>query len=387
MIHRKRGKIMNESINRKDLIVMKLLHYFITERNYSPIILQGAEDEIWLENLNSDYEIVRIVSNYIHNDEQLGFDLFKTKKIVSKIKKKTFSFHMDVLTIYTDLGENAHLDQVEKMDCLYLYDEDDLKKYPLLENHFPDISKKLTFSEEGLQLFIKITNDINQKNKVEAEKAEAVFKKKKPIITYGLITLNIILYLVPILLGSYDGMINRFALYGPYVREYHEYYRLITCGFLHANLLHLLFNCYALYIIGSQLEGFMGKTKYLIIYLFSMLIGSLMSITFNNYASIGASGAIFGLMGSLLYFGYHYRIYLGNTLKSQIIPLILINLLFGAMASRIDNCAHIGGLIGGFLITMALGVKYKSSVSEKTNGIIITIIFTCFILYMALMTR
>ena len=77
---------MNETINRKDLIVMKLLHYFITERNYSPIILQGAEDEIWLENLNDDkYQIVRVVSNYIHNDEQLDFDLYKTKRIVSKI--------------------------------------------------------------------------------------------------------------------------------------------------------------------------------------------------------------------------------------------------------------------------------------------------------------
>lgn len=378
---------MNETINRKDLIVMKLLHYFITEKNYSPIILQGAEDEIWLENLEGDYEIVRIVSNYIHNDEQLDFDLFKTKKIVSKIKKKTFSFHMDVLTIYTDLGENAHLDKVQKMDCLYLYDEGDLEKYPFVQNHFPDILKKLTFSEEGLQLFIKITNDINQKNKVEAEKAEDIFKRKKPIITYGLIALNILLYVVPIVLGSYDSLINRFCLYGPYIRDYQEYYRLITGGFLHGDIFHLLFNCYALYVIGSQLEGFMGKSKYIIIYLFSMLMGSLMSITFSDYASIGASGAIFGLMGSLLYFGYHYRIYLGSTLKGQIIPLILVNLLYGAVVSGIDNFAHIGGLIGGLLITMALGVKYKSSFSERTNGIIITTIFTAFMIYMAFMMR
>lgn len=378
---------MNETINRKDLIVMKLLHYFITEQNYSPIILQGAEDEIWLENLDGDYEIVRIVSNYIHNDEQLDFDLFKTKRIVSKIKKKTFSLHMDVLTIYTDLGENAHLDKVQKMDCLYLYDEGDLEKYPFVQNHFPDILKKLTFSEEGLQLFIKITNDINQKNKVEAEKAEAIFKKKKPFITYGLIALNIFLYIIPIVLGSYNNLIDRFCLYGPYVRDYQEYYRLIAGGFLHGDIFHLLFNCYALYVIGSQLEGFMGKGKYIIIYLFSLLMGSLMSMTFSDYASIGASGAIFGLMGSLLYFGYHYRIYLGNTLKSQIIPLILINLLYGAVVSGIDNFAYIGGLIGGCLITMALGVKYKSSTSEKANGIIITIIFTAFMIYMAFMMR
>lgn len=59
---------------------MKLLHYFITEKNYNPIILQGAEDEIWLENLKSDYKVVRIVSNHIHNDEQLDFDLRRTKE-------------------------------------------------------------------------------------------------------------------------------------------------------------------------------------------------------------------------------------------------------------------------------------------------------------------
>ena len=375
---------MNETINRKDLIVMKLLHYFITERNYSPILLQGVEDEIWLENLNSEYEIIRIVSNYIHNDEQLDFDLFKTKRIVSKIKKKTFSFHMNVLTLYTDLGDNVNLDKVTKMDCAYIYDEDDIKKYPIISQHFSDINDKLSFTEEGLQLFIKITNDINQKNKEDAKKAESIFKKKIPIITYGLIITNILIYVLSILFGNYNEILNRFCLYGPNIREYGEYYRLITSGFLHGNLLHLTLNCYALYIICSQVESDMGRTKFIIIYLFSLLMGSLMSITLSSYPSIGASGAIFGLMGSLLCFGYYYRIYLGNVLKSQIIPLILANLLFGLLASNIDNFAHIGGLIGGCLITMALGVKYKSNKREKINGSIVTLIFVCFMIYMAL---
>ena len=375
---------MNETINRKDLIVMKLLHYFITERNYSPILLQGVEDEIWLENLNSEYEIIRIVSNYIHNDEQLDFDLFKTKRIVSKIKKKTFSFHMNVLTLYTDLGDNVNLDKVTKMDCAYIYDEDDIKKYPIISQHFSDINDKLSFTEEGLQLFIKITNDINQKNKEDAKKAESIFKKKIPIITYGLIITNILIYVLSILFGNYNEILNRFCLYGPNIREYGEYYRLITSGFLHGNILHLTLNCYALYIIGSQVESYMGKTKFIIIYLFSLLMGSLMSITLSSYPSIGASGAIFGLMGSLLCFGYYYRIYLVNVLKSQIIPLILANLLFGLLASNIDNFAHIGGLIGGCLITMALGVKYKSNNREKINGSIVTLIFVCFMIYMAL---
>ena len=373
-----------DTITKSDEIVMKLLHYFITERNYSPILLQGVEDEIWLENLNSEYEIIRIVSNYIHNDEQLDFDLFKTKRIVSKIKKKTFSFHMNVLTLYTDLGDNVNLDKVTKMDCAYIYDEDDIKKYPIISQHFSDINDKLSFTEEGLQLFIKITNDINQKNKEDAKKEESIFKKKIPIITYGLIITNILIYVLSILFGNYNEILNRFCLYGPNIREYGEYYRLITSGFLHGNILHLTLNCYALYIIGSQVESYMGKTKFIIIYLFSLLMGSLMSITLSSYPSIGASGAIFGLMGSLLCFGYYYRIYLGNVLKSQIIPLILANLLFGLLASNIDNFAHIGGLIGGCLITMALGVKYKSNNREKINGSIVTLIFVCFMIYMAL---
>jgi len=75
-------------LDNKNVMTMKLLHYFITEKDYNPIILQGVENEIWLENLEADCKVVRIVSNYIHNDEQFNFDVFKTKRILKKIKKK-----------------------------------------------------------------------------------------------------------------------------------------------------------------------------------------------------------------------------------------------------------------------------------------------------------
>ena len=88
-------------------------------------------------------------------------------------------------------------------------------------------------------------------------------------------------------------------------------------------------------------------------------------------------------MGALLYFGYHYRVYLGNTLKSQIIPLIVLNLGLGFVINGIDNFAHIGGLIGGLLITMALGVKYKSTKSEQINGIVMSLILFIFLLLLA----
>ena len=373
---------MDESLDRKNLIVMKLLHYFITEKNYNPIILQGAEDEIWLENLESDYKIIRIVSNHIHNEEQLDFDLYKTRHVLKKIKKKTFSIKMNALSIFTDLGDNVELKDEHDIDCIYLYDEKDVNKYDFLYQYFPDINKKLTFSEEGLQLFIKITNDINHKNKEDAQKIEEIFKPKKNIITISLVAINIIIYLAMILFNQYDNTINSFAVYGPFIFKYNEYYRLITGTFLHANFVHLILNCYSLYVIGSQIENFMGKWKYLIIYFISAITGSMLSVLLSDGASIGASGAIFGLMGSLLYFGYHYRVYLGNVLKSQIIPLILLNLLIGFITPGIDNFAHIGGLVGGALATVATGVKYKSTKFEMINGWIVLIILLGFLLFM-----
>lgn len=370
------------SVSRKDLIVMKLLHYFITVKNYSPIILQGAEDEIWLENLDSEYQIIRIVSNYLHNDEQLSFDQFKAKKISSRISKKIFAYHMNILNIYTDLGDNVHLEGSKRMDVVSLYEDKDILKNTLLIEKFPDIKDKITFNEQGMELFIKITNDINEKNRMDAKEAEEVFSKKTPIITYILVAINILLFLI-----SNDSMLDKYCLHGDSIRNLDEYYRIFTCGFFHMDVFHLMFNMYALYVIGSQIESYFGKIKYITIYFFSLIIASLMSITFNSAPSIGASGAIFGLLGSLLAFGYYYRVYLGTALKSQIIPLIVLNLMLGFVISGIDNFAHIGGLLGGIGITMALGVKYKSTNSDRINGFIITTIFTIFITYMALFIK
>lgn len=375
--------VMNVELDDKNLIVMKLLHYFITEKNYNPIILQGAENEIWLENMDEDYKIIRIVSNYIHNKEQFDFDMFKTKRIVKKIKKKTLSLNINTLSIFLSLGDNVDLSSSKNVDCIMVNEEEDLKNSNIIKNIFPDLSKKLKFSEEGIQLFMKITNDINNHNKTDAEKVNEVFKMKRPYITYALIIINVLLYFIPLLTGSYDKLINDFCIYAPAIKS-GELYRLFTGIFLHGNLLHLAFNCYALYILGMQLESFMGKVKYLIIYLFAGLTGALFSMIFSNYsASIGASGAIFGIMGAIVYFGYHYRVYLGNVIKSQIIPVIVLNLAIGFLSSGIDNFAHIGGLIGGFLITMGLGIKYKSSTSQKINGWVLSIIFLAFTLYMA----
>ena len=371
-------------INKNDELVMKLLHYFITEMGYSPIVLHGAKDEIWLEKLDGDYQIVRIVSNYIHNNDQLNFDLFRTRQIMKQIKKKTFSFNMNTLSLFVNLGDNVDINQylhTDNIDCASIQTIQDFNKYSFITESFPTITKKTTFKEKGADLFLKITGEITKKNEQESIKAEEVFKVKRPYITYALLVINAIIFF---LVHWNPQLLNNLVL----LKNINsEYYRIITAAFTHYDIFHLLFNMYALYVIGSQIESFFGKKKYIIIYLFSIITSSLMSITFmpNNGASLGASGAIFGLFGSLIYFGYHYRLYLGTVLRSQVIPLIIFNLLLGFMITGVDNAAHIGGLIGGILISMACGVKYKSTKSERINGCILSIILLTFLTYISFM--
>lgn len=374
---------MNEIvIDKKEELVMKLLHYFITERGYNPVIIRGVKDEIWLENLEDDYKIVRIVSGYIHNNEQFKFDIAKTKSLLKTIKKKTLSFKINALSIFVNLGDNVDISEFEdtpNIKFANIHEADDLNKYRFVIDAYPDITKDIDFKEKGLELFMKITSDINKKNEGDAKMNEDVFTPKKPIVTYALIIINVIVFLLSLF---NESIIQMFAVNRFFIADLGQYYRLFTGIFLHANFLHLIFNMYALYVIGMQLESFLGKGKYLAVYLLSGLGGSMLSIFFSNGYSVGASGAIFGLMGALLYFGYHYRVYLDSVVKSQIIPLIVLNLLIGFTSTGIDNWAHIGGLVGGILATMAVGVKYKSTKFEMINGAIMYLIFVGFLGYM-----
>ena len=371
---------MNEIIiDEKEEMVMKLLHYFITEKGYSPVIVRGVKDEIWLENLKEEFNIIRIVSGYIHNDEQFKFDLFKTKSLIKSIKKKTLSFKMKALSIFVNLGENVNISSFEESNIYFanINDTEDLTKYHFVIDAFPDITKDTDFKEEGFELFLKITNDINKKNEEEAKMNEDVFKMKKPYVTYSLIGINTFIFI----LSLFFNILPLFAV-NRYFIVHGEYYRLITGIFLHNGVIHLMCNMYSLYVIGTQLESFLGKVKYLIVYLLSVLAGSVLSIFFSNSYSVGASGAIFGLLGSLIYFGYHYRVYLDSVIKSQIIPLIIFNLMLGFTLRGIDNWAHIGGLIGGVFSTMGVGIKYKSEKYEMVNGVILYLIYIVFLLYM-----
>ena len=375
-------------LNNNDLLIMNLVHYFITEKSYNPVVLHGINDEIWLENLDNDYKLIRIVSHYIHNEEQLKFDRFKLKRIISNLKKKTFSLNMPVLNIYTSLGEDVVLND-EDNNSLSLF----ISKVSEIANDnltqiFPDIVEKTKHEEKGIDLFVKISDDINKESFAKSKRVEKIFSKKNPFITHAIMIICMILFIAMYIFGNGSNNIKTLIDFGGNAVIYTkmgDYYRLFTSIFLHAGIFHLLCNMYSLYVLGPQVESFYGKIKYLSIFIISGISGSLLStaLSGNNTISVGASGAIFGLLGAILYFGYHYRVYLGNVLKSQIIPLIILNLAIGFTFSGIDNLAHIGGLIGGIFISMAVGVPDKSTKVDKANGYTLLLIYISFLIYLA----
>lgn len=377
---------MNIKINKKDDIILKILHYFITKEDYKPVIINGLDNEIWLENMENDLKLIRINTNYIHNEEQFKSDIFKVKTIMKSIKRNTLSFKMTTLNLLLDTGDNVSIIDNKNIETIKIDGLDDFKKNKFVKEFFPKV-KDTDFSDKVDPVeFFKLTEDMNKNTMKKEKKLEKIFSPKKPVVTYILIVLNLMVFLYGVL-HSNDELINMFGNNYELVQN-GEFYRLLTCMFVHADIMHILFNMIALYSIGPVVERYYGKSKFLLIYLVSGLLGSIFSGVFMtaDSISIGASGAIFGLLGSICYFTYYYRATLQGILRGSIMPVIIINLVIGFLSSSIDLSAHIGGLIGGILISMAIGIGDKHRKSDQINGLVVLILMAAFLIYM-MMTK
>lgn len=371
-------------INDKEVVVMNLVHYFVTEKNYNPVVVHGINDEIWLENMDYEYKIIRIVSRYIHNNEQLDFNKYRGRQIVKKLKMKTLSFKMKMLSIYTDYGDNVtnREDNNDKDTSIFINNINDIEKNPLVLEVFPDIVEKTQHDEKGIELLFKITDDINGTNERKNKKMEKIFSSKKPIVTWIIIALCIIMFFVSGMGYDTYTLVKYGANFSGLVRN-GELYRLVTYMFLHAGIVHIGLNMYSLYIVGPRVEDFFGKWKYALIYFISGICGGLLSIGFTpNVVSVGASGAIFGLFGALIYFGYNYRGYIGAMIRSQIVPIVIYNLFMGLFIPGIDMWGHVGGLIGGILTANMVGTIENKK--YNISNIVLLVVYMAFLIYLGI---
>jgi rhomboid protease GluP len=212
----------------------------------------------------------------------------------------------------------------------------------------------------------------------------------QPTATYVLIAINIIVFVIGMLSPRMEAQLfNEGASRPLQVLIQGEYYRLFTAMFLHANLLHIFFNGYALYIVGRSLEPLFGHARFTIIYLLGGLGGSVLSVILGdlsaNVGSVGASGAVFAIFGAEMVYLYRHREILGARGKAQfrnMLVLIAMNFFIGLASTapgtnvRIDNWAHLGGLIGGLILTWFIGPRLvlrwnpltpETTTAEDTN--------------------
>ena len=192
--------------------------------------------------------------------------------------------------------------------------------------------------------------------------------KPEAVCTVALIVVNVAVFMIMTMFGDTEDavfMLQHGAMYEPFVIQQHEYYRIITCLFLHFGIEHLLNNMVMLGALGWNLELEIGKVRFLVIYFVSGIAGNILSLfydlsTENPAVSAGASGAIFGLMGALLYVVILNRGRLGRLSGRGMLIMVVLSLYFGFASSGVDNFAHIGGLVSGFILAIILYRKKKT---------------------------
>jgi membrane associated rhomboid family serine protease len=227
-----------------------------------------------------------------------------------------------------------------------------------------------------------------EQERVERRYARALFSRATPV-TYALLAANIFVSVLMMIVsgGTEDSQtLIAFGAKTNALLQSGEWFRLVTPIFIHAGLLHLLLNSYALWVVGIQVEKLYGSARFLLIYLLSGVggvggsyFGQQLLHKLIDAPSVGASGAIFGLFGVLAVFGFRYRNEMPPAIRramtAGVLPVIVINLFIGFSIPFIDNSAHIGGLLTGAALTLV--IPYIAPGRERVSKIGLTIIAVC----------
>ena len=192
---------------------------------------------------------------------------------------------------------------------------------------------------------------------------------RTPYVTWLLLGANIALFLLTELLGGSTAVdvLIRLGAMESWLIASGEYWRLFSAMFLHSGLIHLGFNVIGLLIFGHQIERLYGYARFFVIYILAGLAGSITSYAFNlssapHAIGVGASGAVFGILGALVAFFLSNRNLLGEMGRQTLVGLLLlaaVNLAVGFIMPGIDNFAHIGGFMGGLLLGMVYSPRYR----------------------------
>lgn len=375
----------------QDFLYWSLIEQLVVEQKYSILALSQDGREVLLEPFrNKQFTLVRLRRMDVDWGNTLALDIEQAGGRFEQLLRNGVRGPIRVMNIY-----------VSSLPPVDDYPESFIKGYSrskgkiditstlLLKDNLKEGIQKL---EEALNVPVKFDHEIltenldiadiqKVRNRVidfqneQKEEERKIFQNGKPFLTYLFLGLQIFMFL---LLELYGGSSNsetliRFgAKYNPLIYE-GEWWRFFTPIVLHIGFLHLLMNSFALYYIGPAVERAYGSLRFLIIYLVAGVSGSIVSFAFSPFLSAGASGAIFGCFGALLYIGVQNRKVFFRTMGSNLLVVVAINLALGFAIPNIDNAGHIGGLVGGFLAALIVQLPKRKHILLRLIGLAATI--------------
>ncbi|SMQ82868.1 rhomboid protease GluP [Bacillus sp. OV166] len=351
--------------NRERYIFWKLAYSFISDHGYRIIQLFDNQKELWLEKIeNKKAPIIRMLLHNLDWSNAMQRDIEFTAANGERVRKQIGRHELNVVNIY--VSQFPPVDEYEfRLVKPFVHSEGNktivsstLFAQGVYEAGFHRISERL-----GAELHFSINDDYLEEDVESVKKAaldyaikkvkteRAILLNGKPIFTYVFIAIQVAVFFW---LQLHGGSTNTSTLikYGAKVNQLiveGEWWRFITPVFLHIGFIHLAMNTLALYFLGTEVERIFGNLRFLWIYLFAGVTGFIASFIFSANLSAGASGAIFGCFGALLYFGVIYPKLFFRTMGLNLLVVLGINLMVGFSASGIDNAGHLGGLAGGFI--------------------------------------
>ncbi|WP_404333239.1 rhomboid family intramembrane serine protease [Mesobacillus maritimus] len=364
-----------------EYLFWKTANLLIVNEHYRILQISKDRQEIWLEKVeNKSSQIYRLLCTSLDWSHLLQRDIGLVVGNGSKVRNKLVRGHLTITNLYF-----MPLPPVDDYEYLLTQPKYSPGKGRVKVTSFVLDSRNLSSSQKtlkqllGEQVTLDLHNDFIEEEiqnirkqalsdaSTRAKAEQAIFHSGIPFFTYILIAIQLIVFLLMEFKGgSTDSstLINFGAKFNPLILE-GEWWRFFTPMFLHIGFLHLVMNSLALYYLGPMVERIYGNVRFLFLYLFAGFAGVLASFLFSANLSAGASGAIFGCFGALLYFGVIFPRLFMRSLGFNILIVLAINLVFGFTIPGIDNAGHIGGLLGGFAAAGILRFPRKKRLGSQ----------------------
>lgn len=368
----------------------KLAYNLVAEDDFEILHINENGQEIWLEKYkNKTSYVVRLIHKGFDWKNHLKKDIRVVFQKAKAMKRFFLGKHIQIHNVYISshspvddwdiLKKPMQLNEKNpmKMKVYYLSEEEKEVEHSRLQEAIDSSNVSISHKvieqdmEERVDYYKSQLNNILKNKENEADN---VFSNGKPFLTYFLLGINIIMFLLLELNGSsksIETLIEYGAKYNPAIIENGEWWRIVSSMFLHIGFLHLFMNMFAVYYLGMAVERIYGSIRFILIYFLAGIGGGLASFAFTTNISAGASGALFGLFGALLFFGLIHRKLFFQTMGKNLLIIIGINLVFGFMVPQVDNGAHLGGLITGFIASAILHLPRMKKISIQLSALLL----------------